>query len=164
MMIWQECWQQYHLEEPFTKTWNAIRYIITIHLPLISIVTLPLLLGWKFPELFTPVHVIFLELLMGPTCSIVFENEPADGNEMHEAPRKSTASLFTWKELASSLFQGAIIGGVILSLVFVAMQQGANEAVCRTIAFTALVVCQYVAYPYGKIRFAAIFRISEKKE
>ncbi|MBL7915583.1 MAG: cation-translocating P-type ATPase [Bacteroidia bacterium] len=129
---------------------NAIRYIITIHLPLISIVTLPLLLGWKFPELFTPVHVIFLELLMGPTCSIVFENEPADGNEMHEAPRKSTASLFTWKELASSLFQGAIIGGVILSLVFVAMQQGANEAVCRTIAFTALVVANMLLTLTGR--------------
>ncbi|MBK8413861.1 MAG: cation-translocating P-type ATPase [Bacteroidetes bacterium] len=119
---------------------NAIRYIITIHLPLISIVTLPLLLGWKFPELFTPIHVIFLELLMGPTCSIVFENEPAHGNEMHEPPRKSTVSLFTWRELSYSLLQGAIIGGIILSMVYVAMQQGYNENICRTLAFTALVI------------------------
>ena len=119
---------------------NAIRYIITIHLPLISIVTLPLLLGWRFPELFTPIHVIFLELLMGPTCSIVFENEPAHGNEMHEPPRKSTVSLFTWRELSYSLLQGAIIGGIILSMVYVAMQQGYNENICRTLAFTALVI------------------------
>ncbi|MBL0072753.1 MAG: cation-translocating P-type ATPase [Bacteroidetes bacterium] len=119
---------------------NAIRYIITIHLPLISIVTLPLLLGWKFPELFTPIHVIFLELLMGPTCSIVFENEPAHGNEMHEPPRKSTVSLFTWRELSYSLLQGAIIGGIILSMVYVAMLQGYNENICRTLAFTALVI------------------------
>ncbi|MBK6642159.1 MAG: cation-translocating P-type ATPase [Bacteroidetes bacterium] len=119
---------------------NAIRYIITIHLPLISIVTLPLLLGWKFPELFTPIHVIFLELLMGPTCSIVFENEPAHGNEMHEPPRKSTVCLFTWRELSYSLLQGGIIGGIILSMVYVAMQQGYNENICRTLAFTALVI------------------------
>ena len=119
---------------------NAIRYIITIHLPLISIVTLPLLLGWRFPELFTPIHVIFLELLMGPTCSIVFENEPAHGNEMHEPPRKSTVSLFTWRELSYSLLQGAIIGGIILSMVYVAMLQGYNENICRTLAFTALVI------------------------
>jgi Ca2+-transporting ATPase len=45
---------------------KAIRYIISIHIPIIMIVSLPVLLNWKFSEIFTPVHVIFLELIMGP--------------------------------------------------------------------------------------------------
>src|SRR5690606_15417919 len=52
---------------------KAIQYIISIHIPIILTVSLPLFLGWIYPHIFTPVHVIFLELIMGPTCSIVYE-------------------------------------------------------------------------------------------
>lgn len=55
---------------------KAVQDIISIHIPIILTVSLPLFLGWVFPAIFTPVHVIFLELIMGPTCSIVYENEP----------------------------------------------------------------------------------------
>jgi Ca2+-transporting ATPase len=55
---------------------KAIQYIISIHIPIILTVFLPLILGWAYPNIFTPVHVIFLELIMGPTCSIIYENEP----------------------------------------------------------------------------------------
>jgi Ca2+-transporting ATPase len=58
---------------------KAIQYIISIHIPIILIVFLPLVLGWLYPAVFTPVHVIFLELIMGPTCSVIYENEPIEG-------------------------------------------------------------------------------------
>src|SRR5690606_19357837 len=61
---------------------KAIQYIISIHIPIILTVSLPLFLGWVFPQIFTPVHVIFLELVMGPTCSIVYENEPMERDAM----------------------------------------------------------------------------------
>src|SRR5690606_10555008 len=51
---------------------KAIQYIISIHIPIILIVFLPLVLGWVYPTIFSPVHVIFLELIMGPTCSIIY--------------------------------------------------------------------------------------------
>lgn len=57
---------------------KAIQYIISIHIPIILTVLLPLILGWVYPHIFTPMHIIFLELIMGPTCSIVFENEPLE--------------------------------------------------------------------------------------
>jgi Ca2+-transporting ATPase len=50
---------------------KKIRYIVSIHIPIILAVSLPLFLGWIYPDIFTPVHVIFLELVMGPMCSIV---------------------------------------------------------------------------------------------
>ncbi len=57
---------------------KAIQYIISIHIPIILTVFIPLALGWKYPNIFSPVHIIFLELIMGPTCSIIFENEPME--------------------------------------------------------------------------------------
>src|SRR5690625_948107 len=69
---------------------KAIQYIISIHIPIVLTVSLPLFLGWIYPHIFTPVHVIFLELIMGPTCSIVYENEPMEKGTMQQKPRKMT--------------------------------------------------------------------------
>jgi phosphoserine phosphatase len=66
---------------------KAVQYIISIHIPIILTVSLPLFLGWKFPSIFTPMHVIFLELIMGPTCSIAYESEPLEEGGMQRPPR-----------------------------------------------------------------------------
>ncbi|MCP4978167.1 MAG: HAD-IC family P-type ATPase, partial [Maribacter sp.] len=57
---------------------KAIQYVISIHIPIILMVFLPLALRWVYPNIFSPVHVILLELIMGPTCSIIYENEPME--------------------------------------------------------------------------------------
>ncbi|MCB0577209.1 MAG: HAD-IC family P-type ATPase, partial [Saprospiraceae bacterium] len=59
---------------------KAIRYVISIHVPIILVVLLPLLFGWPYLHMLMPVHVIFLELIMDPTCAVAFENEPAEPN------------------------------------------------------------------------------------
>lgn len=93
---------------------KAIQYIISIHIPAILIVFLPLVLGWAYPAVFTPVHIIFLELVMGPTCSIIYENEPIEKNLMNEKPRAFTKTFFKWNELATSIIQGlAITAGLV---------------------------------------------------
>lgn len=85
---------------------NAIRYIVAIHTPLILLVLLPLALNWYYPVIFDPVHIIFFELIMGPTCSIVYENEPARKGLLKESPRAATSRLFGLRELALSILQG----------------------------------------------------------
>ncbi|NND35174.1 MAG: cation-translocating P-type ATPase [Saprospiraceae bacterium] len=118
---------------------KAFRYIITIHIPIILVVTLPLLLGWKFPNIFTPIHVIFLELIMGPTCSIIYENEPIEKGLIMEGPRKTTESLFSWRELWVSVLQGLIIStGVLFTYQFF-VYQNADETSVRTLTFTTLI-------------------------
>lgn len=119
---------------------RAISYIIAIHIPLISIVTIPLLVGWKFGDLFTPVHIIFLELIMGPTCSIVFENEPARKDIMTRPPRKKKESLFTWQELGESVLRGLVITAALLTLMYFMHHSGYGETTIRTVVFTALVL------------------------
>ncbi|HEX4852403.1 MAG TPA: HAD-IC family P-type ATPase, partial [Puia sp.] len=88
---------------------KAIRYIISIHIPIILTASLPLLLGWKFPNIFTPIHIIFLELIMGPTCSIFYEREKVERSVMHIAPRSRSQNIFSFKELTVSFIQGLMI-------------------------------------------------------
>lgn len=118
---------------------KAIRYIISIHIPIIMVVTLPLIFGWQYPNIFTPIHVIFLELIMGPTCSIIYENEPVESHIMQQGPRKPTETLFSWKELSMSMLQGLIITVAVLIIYQWSTQMGQSENMVRTLTFTTLI-------------------------
>jgi Ca2+-transporting ATPase len=118
---------------------KAIQYIISIHIPIILTVFIPLALGWIYPNIFSPVHVILLELIMGPTCSIIFENEPMEKNTMIQKPRPFTSTFFNWKELATSILQGLIITVGTLATYQFAIHEGLNEDSTRTLVFTTLI-------------------------
>lgn len=118
---------------------KAIQYIISIHIPIILTVSLPLFLGWIYPHIFTPVHVIFLELIMGPTCSIVYENEPMEKDTMQRKPRKMTETFLNWKELSISIIQGLIITAGVLFAYQFSVQKGSNEETTRAMVFTTLI-------------------------
>ena len=118
---------------------KAIQYIISIHIPIILTVSLPLFLGWIFPHIFTPVHVIFLELIMGPTCSLVYENEPMEKNTMQQSPRKMTETFLNWKELTISIVQGLFITAGVLFAYQWSVIQGGNEEKTRAMVFTTLI-------------------------
>lgn len=118
---------------------KAIQYIISIHIPIILTVSLPLFLGWVFPQIFTPVHVIFLELVMGPTCSIVYESEPMEKNAMQQPPRALTDTFLSWRELSISIIQGlAITAGVLFIYQFV-VRGGGNEEKTRAMVFSTII-------------------------
>jgi Ca2+-transporting ATPase len=118
---------------------KALQYIISIHIPIILIITIPLLLSWPFKDFFLPIHVIFLELIMGPTCSIVFAREPIEANSMRKAPRKMTSSLFGLSELSLSIVQGLMITIACLGLGYYYMQNGYNETDVRTVIYATLI-------------------------
>ena len=118
---------------------KAIQYIISIHIPIILTVSLPLFLGWVYPHIFTPVHVIFLELIMGPTCSIVYENEPMEKNTMLQKPRRMTETFLNLKELSISIVQGLIITAGVLFAYQFSVWQGGTEETTRGMVFTTLI-------------------------
>jgi len=122
----------------YTNIKKAIQYIISIHIPIILTVSLPLFLGWIYPNIFTPVHVIFLELIMGPTCSIVYENEPIEKNAMQQKPRKMTETFLNWRELSISIIQRLMITVGVLFAYQLAVQNGSNEETTRAMVFTTL--------------------------
>ena len=117
---------------------KAIQYIISIHIPIILTVALPLFLGWLYPTIFTPLHVIFLELIMGPTCSIVYENEPLEKGGMRRPPRPLGLTFLSWKELSISIWQGLVITLGTLGTYQLAVHQGHGEELVRTLVFCTL--------------------------
>ncbi|RYY14467.1 MAG: cation-translocating P-type ATPase, partial [Chitinophagaceae bacterium] len=123
----------------YTNLKKAIQYIISIHIPIVLTVSIPLFLGWVFPQIFTPMHIIFLELVMGPTCSIVYENEPMERNAMTSKPRPITQTFLKWGELFISIIQGLIITGGVLFAYQLTVRSGGNEETTRAIVFTTLI-------------------------
>lgn len=123
----------------YTNIKKAIQYIVSIHIPIILTVSLPLFFGWIYPDIFTPVHVIFLELIMGPMCSIVYENEPAEKNSMKQPPRQLGSTFLSLKEMGISIIQGIVIAMGILFVYQFTVQNGGNEPLTRTMVFTTLV-------------------------
>jgi len=123
----------------YTNLKKAIQYIISIHIPIILTVSLPLLLGWIYPVMFMPIHVIFLELIMGPTCSIAYENEPMEKNAMHLPPRKVSKTFFQWNELTMSLIQGLVITAGVIFMYQFEVHAGASENEVRTAVFLTLI-------------------------
>lgn len=118
---------------------KAIQYIISIHIPIILIVFIPLAFGWIYPNIFSPVHVIFLELIMGPTCSIIYENEPIEQNLMKQKPRPFSNSFFRWRELGMSILQGLVITlGMVLVYQY-AVKSNYSENITRTMVFVTLI-------------------------
>lgn len=117
---------------------KAIQYIVSIHIPIILIVTIPLILAWKFTNIFSPVHVIFLELLMGPTCSIIYENEPMEPGIMNRPPIKGGKAFLSLSHLSISIIQGLGITIGCLGIGYYYLQLGESDTTVRTLIFITL--------------------------
>jgi Ca2+-transporting ATPase len=118
---------------------KAIQYIISIHIPIILIVFIPLALGWIYPNIFSPVHVIFLEIIMGPTCSIIYENEPMERNLMQVKPRPFTNTFFERNEITISIVQGIVITLGLLFIYQYCVAENCSEKSTRTLVFLTLI-------------------------
>ncbi|MBV7530323.1 cation-translocating P-type ATPase [Chitinophaga sp. sic0106] len=119
---------------------RAVLYIVAIHIPIILTVSLPLFLGWIYPDIFTPMHVIFLEIVMGPTCSVVYENEPLEKNAMKIPPRPIDETFLSWEEMGRSILQGLVITAGVLGVYQWAAGQGYSEQLTRSMVFTTLII------------------------
>lgn len=147
----------------YTNIKKAIQYIISIHIPIILIVSLPLFLGWVYPEIFTPVHVIFLELIMGPTCSIVYENEPMEKNTMIQKPRKMTDVFLSSRELIISVVQGLMITvGLLFVYQWVALKGGSEEKT-RSVVFATIVFANIILSYSNRSFYYSIFETFKNK-
>ncbi len=119
---------------------KAIRYMVSIHIPIILTASLPPLLGWAYPAIFTPLHIIFLELIMGPTCSIFFEREPEEKDVMARQVHPRNASLFSARELTMTLMAGITVAGGLLGLYHWLMVNGYSQTYTRTMVFLTILM------------------------
>lgn len=122
----------------FDNLRKAISYILAVHVPIAGMSLIPLLLKW--PLLFSPVHILFLELIIDPACSIAFEAEPEESKIMNRPPRSPVERLFSTKTITISLLQGFIVLAIIMSVFGISLYLGLGELDARALAFTTLVV------------------------
>jgi len=121
----------------FDNLRKSMSYILAVHVPIAGMALLPVLLGW--PVMLYPLHIAFLELVIDPACSIVFENEPSEADVMQRPPRDLQAPLFGGMTLVLSLLQG--LG--VLVVVLAAYALGAaylSEKEVRAFTFATLVM------------------------
>jgi Ca2+-transporting ATPase len=122
----------------FDNLKKAIAYIFAVHTPIIGLTIIPLIARW--PMVFSPVHVVFLELLIDPACSVAFEAEREEKDVMHRRPRPVKEPLFGRKVLGLSVLQGFVVLAVLAVLYGVSLALGKTEDVARALTFTALIV------------------------
>jgi Ca2+-transporting ATPase len=116
---------------------NAMRYIISVHVPVAGMSFIPLLAGW--PVVIHPVHVLFLEFVIDPACSVVFEAEPSDEGAMDRPPRPPREPLFNAHMLAISLLLGASALAAVCLVYWWAVASGRTDGEARAIGFAAIV-------------------------
>jgi P-type Ca2+ transporter type 2C len=116
---------------------NAMRYIIAVHVPTVGMSFLPLVLGW--PLFLFPVHVVFLEFVIDPACSIVFEAEASDDNAMERPPRNPQTPLFDREMLVTGLGLGASVLAAVFAVYWWGQSAGRAEGELRALGFAAIV-------------------------
>jgi Ca2+-transporting ATPase len=122
----------------FDNLRKAIDFIVAVHIPIAALAILPVLFGW--PLILLPVHIVFLEFIIDPACTLVFEAEPAEPDIMRRPPRAPDTPLFTMRLLIVSVLQGLSVLAAVLAMFLIALRVGQTQAEARTLAFAALVV------------------------
>ena len=117
---------------------KAISFTVAVHVPIAGLSIAPVLLpGW--PLLLLPVHIAFLELIIDPSCSLIFEAEQAEADIMSRHPRSVAERLFSARTVAPAALQGLSALAVCLVIVFLARPSHGPDA-ARALSFAALVV------------------------
>ena len=123
----------------FDNLQKSMRYIFAIHIPIAGIALVPMVLG--LPPLMLPLHVALLELVIDPSCSIAFENEPAEACVMQRPPRDTQAPLFGLRAMAQAVGQGlCVLACTGLSYAWANHAQTLNEDTARAMVFLTLIV------------------------
>jgi len=122
----------------FTNLRKAMAYIIAIHVPIAGMSLLPVLFGW--PLAMFPVHIVFLELVIDPACSVAFEAEPEERAVMTRPPRAASARLFDRRMVVVGLIQGVSLLVAAMAVFGHSLHSGASEGQARALTFATLVI------------------------
>jgi Ca2+-transporting ATPase len=126
----------------FANLRQALVYTLAVHIPIIGLSVLPLLFG--MPLVLAPIHIAFLELVIDPACSIVFEAEAGSRRLMNQPPRSCTESLVSGRQIALSLVHGGMVTLVVAFCYGWLVDHGSIAEEARALAFIILVTANAV--------------------
>ncbi|MEI8064590.1 MAG: cation-translocating P-type ATPase, partial [Verrucomicrobiota bacterium] len=122
----------------FDNIQKAIAYIFAIHVPIAGMSLIPVLFKW--PLMLMPVHILFLELIIDPACSTIFEAEQEEGDIMQRKPRDPNEPLFSRKRVLFSVLQGLAVLAVVLAVYGISWYRGQNDKEARALSYTTLII------------------------
>lgn len=122
----------------FANLRKAIVFIAAVHVPIVGLSIAPVFMDW--PMLLMPVHILFLQLIIDPTCSVVFEAEPLEADAMRAKPRRPDARLFDGAVLIRGLCQGGGVLAILLAVFLLARQVSGSDDMARALMFAVLVL------------------------
>jgi len=122
----------------FANLKKAIVFVVAVHVPIVGLSLLPVLLGW--PMLLMPAHVLFLQLIIDPACSVVFEAQPLEPGAMSAPPRRPEARLFDLPVLVRGLCQGAGLLALLLACYALTRRASGSDAMARALTFSVMVL------------------------
>jgi Ca2+-transporting ATPase len=122
----------------FANLRQAMVYTLAVHIPIIALSILPVLFG--MPLLLAPIHIAFLELIIDPACSIVFEAESGSSGLMEQPPRSASEHLVSGQQFVLSLVQGSLVTAVVVAFYLWTLRLDIPADSARALAFIVLVV------------------------
>ena len=122
----------------FDNIRKAIAYIFAIHVPIAGMSLLPVLLQW--PLVLLPVHILFLELIIDPACSTIFEAEKEEPDLMRRRPRDQREPLFSRRAIGFSVLQGLVVLAIVLAVFGLSYHRGGGETEARALCYTTLIL------------------------
>lgn len=142
----------------FDNLQKAFGYTFAIHVPIAGLSLIPILLG-NFPLILWPVHIVFLELIIDPACSIIFEAEKEEINTMNRPPKRIDERFFGIKKILLSCLQGAVILVAALAVYLIGLELGYGAPQVRAMAFITLIVANIMTILTNRSWTEHIFKI-----
>lgn len=122
----------------FTNLQKAIAYLLIVHLPIIALSLLPVLFGW--PLVLMPIHIVFLEFIIDPSCTLIFEAESEEPGIMKRPPRKLHAPMFNKSMVLHSITVGLLISGVIVASYGAMLAMGWSDEKARSLTYLMVIM------------------------
>jgi Ca2+-transporting ATPase len=142
----------------FDNLQKALGYIFAIHVPIAGLSLIPVMFA-DLPLILWPVHIVFLELIIDPACSIIFEAEKEEPGLMNRPPKAIDEPFFGARKILLSCFQGIGILTVTLMVYFVGLKLGYSEKEVRTLTFVSLIASNIAVILSNRSWTSSIFRI-----
>jgi len=142
----------------FDNLQKALGYIFAIHVPIAGLSLIPVFFS-NLPLLLWPVHIVFLELIIDPACSIIFEAEKEEKNVMSRPPKDINEPFFGAKKIWLSCSQGIGILAIVFAVYFFGLRMDYSEKEVRTLAFTTLIAANIAVILSNRSWTRNIFQI-----
>jgi len=142
----------------FDNLQKALGYIFAIHVPIAGLSLIPVFVA-DWPLLLWPVHIVFLELIIDPACSIIFEAEKEEKNVMNRPPKDINEPFFGAKKIWLSCSQGLGILAIVFAVYFFGLKMGFSEQEYRALAFTTLIAANIAVILSNRSWTRNIFQI-----